>query len=109
MDPKLRALQLCDQLTQHEIDWMNQTVNQSGLKLASPMHTPIQSSIRKSSKSPNSLQSLSKNYQDRNLKMNNNNNNETRDLSFGSLRTGRGRGRGKRRNSLSSERNCKLF
>ncbi|KAK4468455.1 hypothetical protein MN116_007660 [Schistosoma mekongi] len=37
IDPRLRSIQVCDQLTQHEIDWMKKAANVSGVYLTAPL------------------------------------------------------------------------
>ncbi|CAH8631496.1 unnamed protein product [Schistosoma rodhaini] len=44
MDPRLRSIQVCDQLTQHEIDWMKKAANVSGAYLTAPLSFSFQQS-----------------------------------------------------------------
>ncbi|VDP73241.1 unnamed protein product, partial [Schistosoma mattheei] len=44
IDPRLRSIQVCDQLTQHEIDWMKKAANISGAYLTAPLSFSFQQS-----------------------------------------------------------------
>ncbi|VDP99750.1 unnamed protein product [Trichobilharzia regenti] len=44
LDPRLRSIQICDQLTQHEIDWMKKAANVSGAYLIAPLSFSFQQS-----------------------------------------------------------------
>ncbi|CAH8865021.1 unnamed protein product [Trichobilharzia szidati] len=44
LDPRLRSIQVCDQLTQHEIDWMKKAANVSGAYLIAPLSFSFQQS-----------------------------------------------------------------